>query len=181
MKLSQPITDDSSLVSRLYEKHSPALFAYLRQQTGSPESAEDALIEVFIAALETDKLDELSEKEQVAWLWRVARNKGVDTYRRSRVRQGLDLIQFAEQPEDDRHTPERLVIQQEASTHLHAYLAKLSPLQREAVRLRFAHGLRSPEIARVMGKREGTVRSLLARALSFLRNLYEKEQGENHL
>src|SRR5581483_4691833 len=91
MTLSQKMTADGSLVARLYERHAPALFAYLRQQTGSPESAEDALIEVFVAALEKGKLDELSEKEQVSWLWRVARNKGVDAYRRSRVRQGLDL------------------------------------------------------------------------------------------
>lgn len=83
MKLAQQKAADGSPVTRLYERHSPALFAYLRQQTGSPESAEDALIEVFVAALETGKLDELSEKEQVSWLWRVARNKGIDTYRRS--------------------------------------------------------------------------------------------------
>ncbi|MEO9028061.1 MAG: sigma-70 family RNA polymerase sigma factor [Ktedonobacteraceae bacterium] len=129
MKLAQTITADGSLVARLYKQHSPALFAYLRQQTSSPESAEDALIEVFIAALETDKLDELSEKEQVAWLWRVARNKGVDAYRRSRVRQGLDLIQLTDYIEDNRHAPELIVLQREASAHLHTYLEKLSPIQ----------------------------------------------------
>lgn len=181
MKLSQQMNAGSSLVATLYERHSPALFAYLRHQTGSPESAEDVLIEVFVAALETGKLDGLSEKEQVAWLWRVARNKGVDAHRRSRVRQGLDLIQVADQLEDTQHAPELIVIEQEASAHLHTYLEKLSPMQREAVRLRFAHGLRSSEIAQVMGKREGAVRSLLSRALNFLRTLYEKEQGETHL
>ncbi len=85
-------------------------------------------------------------KEQVAWLWRVARNKGVDAYRRSRVRQGLDLIQLTDYIEDNRHAPELIVLQREASAHLHTYLEKLSPIQWEVVRLRFAHGLRSPEI-----------------------------------
>jgi RNA polymerase sigma-70 factor (ECF subfamily) len=180
MKLSQQTTANGSLVARLYEEHSPALFAYLRYQTGSPESAEDALIEVFVAALEQDKFAELSEKEQVSWLWRVARNKGIDAYRRARVRQGLDLVQFAEHLEDNQPVPESIALQREAFAHLHAYIEKLSPIQQEVVRLRFAHGLNSSEIARAMGKRDGTVRSLLARALNFLRQLYAKEQEEVH-
>lgn len=181
MELSQKIVVDDSPVARLYEQHGPALFAYLRQQTGSPENAEDVLVEVFIAALETGKLDQLSEKEQVSWLWRVARNKGVDAYRRSQVRQGLDLSLVADHIDDDERTPELIALQREASTLLQTRLDKLSPVQREAVRLRFAHGLRSLEIAAVMGKREATVRSILARSLNFLRTLYEKEQGEDHL
>jgi RNA polymerase sigma factor (sigma-70 family) len=181
MELSQKAAADDSLVAKLYERHSPALFAYLHHQTGSPENAEDVLVEVFVAALETSKLDQLSEKEQVSWLWRVARNKGVDAYRRSQVRQGLDLSLVADHIADHERTPELIALQREASRLLHTHLDKLSPVQREAVRLRFAHGLRSSEIAAVMGKQEGAVRSLLARALNFLRALYEKEQGETHL
>jgi RNA polymerase sigma-70 factor (ECF subfamily) len=181
MELSQKIFIDDSLVARLYEQHSPALFAYLRHQIGSPENAEDVLVEVFVAALETGKLDQLSEKEQVSWLWRVARNKGIDAYRRSQVRQGLDLSLVADYIEDHERTPELIALQREASALLHTHLEKLSPIQRKAVHLRFAHGLRSSEIAAVMGKHEGAVRSLLARALNVLRTLYEKEQGETHL
>ncbi|HZR41762.1 MAG TPA: sigma factor-like helix-turn-helix DNA-binding protein [Ktedonobacteraceae bacterium] len=65
----------------------------------------------------------------------------------------------------------------EEYAHLHAHLEKLSPIQREALRLRFANGLRCSEIATVLGKRDGTVRVLLSRALNFLRSIYENDQG----
>jgi RNA polymerase sigma-70 factor (ECF subfamily) len=182
MRLSQEVAGDNLPVARLYETHAAALFAYLRRQTGSREDAEDALVEVFVAAVETRVLEHLNEKEQIAWLWRVARNKGVDAYRRSRQRQGLDLDLLADQiVDDEKRAPEQMALQREEYARLHAYLEKLSPTQREAVRLRFANELRCSEIATVLGKREGAVRVLLSRALNFLRSIYEKEQEETLL
>lgn len=181
MELSPKVAMDGSPVGRLYEQHGPALFAYLSQQTGSREAAEDVLVDVFVAALETERFVRMSEKEQVSWLWRVTRNKAVDAYRRSLVRRGLDLSLVADYIDDKECSPELIMLQREASALLQTYLDRLSPGQRKAIQLRFAHGLRSSEIATVMGKREGSVRSLLARALNFLRTLYEKEQEEAHI
>lgn len=181
MEASHQVAADGSPVGRLFEQHGSALFAYLSQQTGSREVAEDVLGEVFVAALETEKFVRMSEKEQVSWLWRVARNKAVDTYRRSQVRRGLDLSLVADYIDDKERSPELIMMQREMAALLQAYLDRLSPDQRRAIQLRFAHGLRSSEIAAVMGKREGSVRSILARALNFLRTLYEKEREEAHL
>ena len=170
-----------SPVARLYELHATAIFAYLRRQTASREDAEDILVEVFVAAVEAGAFDGLDEKGRVAWLWRVARNKAVDAYRRSRVRQGIDLELVADVIyEDGEQAPEQVALRQEEYADLHAHLEKLSPVQREAMRLRFAGGLRCSEIAAVLGKREGAVRVLLARALNFLRTLYENDLGGGH-
>src|SRR5262249_51470325 len=125
-------------------------------------------------------LARLGEKEQVAWLWRVARNKVVDTYRRSRLRQGIGLDVVADLIDDDQRAPEQVVLQQEEYARLYIHLDKLSPIQREVLRLRFANDLRCSEIAAVMGKREGAVRVLLSRALNFLRRVYEKDTGGTH-
>jgi RNA polymerase sigma factor (sigma-70 family) len=178
MQLSKDIVSSDSPVAGLYELYAPALFAYLRRQMASREDAEDMLVEVFVAAVEFGSLDSLSEKEQAAWLWRVARNKVVDGYRRSRLRQGIDLELVAELIyDDDQRAPEQVVLRQEEYARLRVHLDKLSPSQREAVRLRFANDLRCSEIASVMGKREGAVRVLLSRALNFLRTVYEKDAG----
>lgn len=181
MKPSYQVAADGSQVGRLFEHHSPALFAYLSHQISSREAAEDVLVEVFVAALEAERFVQMSEKEQVSWLWRVARNKAVDFYRRSQVRRGLDLSQVIDHIDDRERSPELIMLQREASALLQTYLDQLSPDQQKAIQLRFAHGLRSAEIATVMGKREGSVRSLLSRALNFLRTLYEKEQEETLL
>ncbi len=181
MQLSKTGVSSSSHAARLYELHAPALFAYLRQRTVSREDAEDVLVEIFVAAVEHGELTRLSEQEQVAWLWRVARNKAVDAYRRSHVRQSLDLAVFADMLyEDDAHAPEQVSLQREEHAHLHAHLEKLSPIQRRAIQLRFANNLRCSEIATILGKREGAVRVMLSRTLNYLRGAYAKDQGETH-
>lgn len=182
MQLSEAIVSDDSPVARLYEQHAPALFAYIRQKTASREDAEDILAQVFVAAIEYGDITQLSEKELAGWLWRVARNKVVDAYRRSRLRQGIDLDLFTELIYDeDERAPEQVSLKKEEYAQLHAHLEQLPPIQREALRLRFANDLRCAEIAEVLGKREGTVRVMLSRALNFLRGIYAKDQEENCL
>lgn len=182
MQLSKTSASNDSLASRLYELHASALFAYLRQKTASREDAEDVLVEVFVAAVEHSTFAQLGEKEQAAWLWRVARNKVVDLHRRSQLRQGLDLNLFAHTLyADDEHVPEQVALREEEYAHLHHHLEKLSPLQRQALQLRFANGLRCSEIAKLLGKREGTIRTMLSRTLNALRSIYAKDQEETCL
>jgi DNA-directed RNA polymerase specialized sigma24 family protein len=51
--------------------------------------------------------------------------------------------------------------------------------QQTLLHLRFAHGLRSPEIAIRLNKSEGAGRQLLSRTLNILRRPYEKpEEGD---
>lgn len=182
MQLSNEIVSCESPVARLYERYAPALFAYLRRRTSSREDAEDVLAQVFVALIEQGDVDRLSEREQVAWLWRVARNKAIDAYRRSRLRQGMDLEMFTDTIyEEDEHMPEQVSLRHEEYAQLHAYLEQLPPVQREAMRLRFANGLRCAEIGAVLGKGEGAVRVMLSRALNFLRNIYARDQGSINL
>lgn len=182
MQLPNNVGFYDSPVARLYERHAPALFTYLRRKTPSREDAEDVLAQVFVALIEHGDINRLSEKEQVAWLWQVAHNKAIDAYRRSKVRQGMDLELFTDVIyEEDEHTPEQISLRHEEYAQLHAYLEQLSPAQREAMRLRFANGLRCAEIGEVLGKGEGAVRVMLSRTLNFLRKVYAKDQGRTHL
>jgi RNA polymerase sigma-70 factor (ECF subfamily) len=169
-------TFDDAPAGILYQQHAPAIFAYVRQHTPTREDAEDILIEVFLAVLEKDTFAELSEKEQLTWLWRVTRNKIVDFYRRSIHRQGVDPEQLAATMyADEDMEPEQIVLQEEEYAHVQTLLRSLSASQQEVLRLRFAQDLRCTEIASRLGKREGTVRVILSRALNMLRSIYEQQ------
>ncbi|HEY0754614.1 MAG TPA: sigma factor-like helix-turn-helix DNA-binding protein [Ktedonobacteraceae bacterium] len=50
--------------------------------------------------------------------------------------------------------------------------------QQELLQLRFAAGLRCPQIAIRMGKREGAVRIMLVRTLQKLRGMYHANREE---
>src|SRR5258708_12339091 len=80
-------------MEELFEQHSEKLFTYLRQHTQSREDAEDILVETFMAALGETKFAHLSETAQIAWLWRVARNKVVDAFRKAAFRRNVSLEQ----------------------------------------------------------------------------------------
>src|SRR5579864_5498741 len=125
----------------LYDRFASAIFAYLYQQVASQQDAEDLLLEVFMAALRNERLSDLSEEQQLAWLRRVARNKAVDRYRRSALLTLLPLDQ-AEQQEDLALSPEQHAVRRESYQRLYHAIEQLSPVQQLLIRLRYGNGLR---------------------------------------
>ncbi|GCE21769.1 RNA polymerase sigma factor [Dictyobacter kobayashii] len=166
-----PLAERHTYTANLYQHHAPLLFAYLKRHTASVNDAEDILAEVFIAVLGHD-LTEMGETEQRAWLWTIARNKINDYYRRRHRQPQISLADMEEIAGDK--DPEEQALQQEEAAFLHGYLQSLSPIQQEVLQMRFAGELRCIEIATLLNKREGTIRSILSRALNELRKHYER-------
>src|SRR5689334_16559879 len=102
-------TLDRSPVAALYQEHAPTIFAYLRGRMSSLEDAEDVLLEVFLAALEHEKLAALPPNEQLAWLRSVAHHKLVDLYRRTHRRHSVTLEEVEELLEEEEQLPEQVV------------------------------------------------------------------------
>ncbi len=163
----------------LFFRYAPALFAYLRWHTASRENAEDLLHEIFLAALQWEPFDHLSAMEQEKWLWRVARNKIADTHRQNWRKPSLSLDPLVDQLyAGEEQSPEYRLMRHEEYARLRAALEQLPALQQEALRLRYANGLSCAEVAKVLGKREGALRSMLSRAVSRLRAIYaNKKEG----
>ncbi len=119
----------------------------------------------------------MPELEQRQWLWRVVRNKLVDSYRRQTRRPATAIETVAEELfADDAHSPEHAELRQEEHARLHAAIQTLLPIQQEAVRLRFANNLRCTEIAVILDKSESAVRMMLSRALNLLRTFYKEDE-----
>jgi len=182
MEQQRPVALDQSHLAVLYRQYAPRILDYLSRQVSSAQDAEDILIDVFVAALESETFAVLTEQKQQAWLWRVARNKVIDTYRRAEGVRRLPLEYIDEQLiEDTGPNPEQVSIQQEEDSKLALLLKRLSPLQQRVLYLRFGENLRCAQIAVQIGQRESSVRSLLSRAFNLLRHHYqEQEEGGQH-
>lgn len=168
--------EEQSLTARLYQLYANKLLSYLYHHVLSREDAEDILYEVFLVALEQEEALMLrSDDARRAWLWVVARNKASDYYRNMHRRPVVSLLHMEGQLEDERMIPEEAIMHHEATDHLQKYLKRLPPVQQEALQLRFIGGLGYAEIAQVINKREGNVRTLLSRALNTLRRMYMQE------
>ncbi len=166
-----PAGDDSA-VAECYRQSALKMYAYLCRHARTPDDAEDMLFEVFLIAMEHEqKIETMLEDERRAWLWTVARNKIIDYYRRLHRWNMIPLDHLAESI-DDEAAPDELALRHEEYEHLHAHLKQLSALQQEVLELRFTAGLRCAEIATILNKNEGAIRTMLSRALNTLRDIY---------
>lgn len=164
--------------SAIYTEFAPAILVYLCEMVSNKQDAEDLLLEVFLAAFQSDLLLALPARQQLAWLRRVARNKAIDRYRHM-SRLVLAPLDQVSETADEELTPQQLVERREASERLSHVIGQLPPIQQELLRLRYGHDLRLTQIAERFGKPEGTVRKLLSRTLRHMRQLYERsERGE---
>jgi RNA polymerase sigma factor (sigma-70 family) len=173
-------TLDNTLIAELYNRYWLTILIAIRQHIPSREEAEDILLEVFLAALESDIFPHLEEKQQYAWLRRAAYNKAMDSLRRSHRHPHVVLEDAAETLyAADEQTPEQTALRREEYALLQTHMAELSEVQQQVLRLRFGKDLRCSEIATQMHKSEGAIRVLLSRTLNFLRNTYTQKSGGN--
>jgi RNA polymerase sigma factor (sigma-70 family) len=160
----------------LYRCFAPRILIYLERQVVNRQDAEDLLLEVFLRASRETTLERLSEERQLAWLWKVARNKVIDYHRHYGLISWLPLEQASEM-EDENLTPTELVERQEKYTWLYQSLKQLSAAQQELIWLRYGCEWRFTEIAEVLKRPEGTIRKMLARTLRQLRTYYDQMEG----
>ncbi len=160
---------DAGAFGALYDRHVDAVYRYVFYRVRNDADAEDLTSEVFMRALRAIPRYE-PRQAFLAWLYRIARNAVIDRARRARPQ-----VSFEEALD---HSAADHVIDPDASLAtlsdrgvIRQAMAKLTPLQAEVVVLRFVEGFSTPEIAKIVGKREGTVRGIQFRALATLRAL----------
>jgi RNA polymerase sigma-70 factor (ECF subfamily) len=144
------------------------VLAYLVHRLPTLPDAEDALDDVFLAALHACASGQTLTG---GWLMVTARRRIADFYRR---RQRAVPLAEADAADDEQEAgqssePEWVALRGEEHRELLRLVARLPQEQQEVLVLRFAVGLQSPEIGEVVGKRADAVRALLARAMRRLR------------
>jgi len=153
---------------RLYDHYVQPVYHYLYSRVGSVPEAEDLTSQTFIAAFEA--LPRYRERGHfAAWLFRIARSKLMDHFRRSRADTGLDA---ADRPAEDPDTLSHL-IQDEELSRLKTLIHSLPADEQDLIRLRYVAGLSFPEMAELLGKREEAVKKSVQRLLARLRSQME--------
>ena len=175
--------DEASLVARakdldpgawtdLYERYHARIFTYLRYRVGSDEVAEDIAATVFLEAVERIGSFTYRGVPVSAWLYRIAHNLAADHLRRNSRR--------PVEPLDDgvrasSTTPDDIVERDLARQDLAVALEALTDDQRQVVLLKFIGGFTGAQVAEILEKPEGAVKSLQHRALKALRRTLERE------
>lgn len=170
MRESEGPTDRLSV---LYDEALPEVYRYVRSRCGSTSLAEELTSATFMqAALTTTNGPDVDLS--IGWLITVARNKLIDHWRRQAVAdRSLELI------EGERVRPpdpwDEVLDRERAAQVLHEIPAHY----RGVLTLRYLDDLSVPDCADALGRTIRSTESLLARARSAFRAVYEKTGGHD--
>ena len=146
------------MIAQLYTVYRTELLRYCCMICGNAGDAEDLLQETFMKALSNlDLLEELGEKEQRAWLYKVARNLFYDACRRRTLEQ-------SKQPEASEETDGGF-----SEVEAAMILSSLPPDLSQLFLKRYFEGYTSKELAEEYGLSPSGVRAALSRARKLLR------------
>ena len=168
---------DQAAFGELVRQYQKRVFALAARMCPTPELAEEAAQEAFLAAWQSLPFFR-GESAFATWLYRLTSNACVDLLRKENRHQGPSLDDEtvgAEMP-DPAPTPEAAAEQKELRGQIEAGLRSLSPEHREVLILREIQQLSYDEIADVLSLDLGTVKSRINRGRRQLRE-FLLEQG----
>jgi RNA polymerase sigma-70 factor (ECF subfamily) len=150
------------------------MYAYIYRRVGDARLAEDLTSELFLRLLSAVQSGRAWRNSFVGWLYRIAHNLVVDTYRRRTPPQ----VALEDQPlASDEEGPADTVQEAADREALRAALGLLTTDQQQVLALRFGEGLTAKETARILNKTTGAVEAMQHRALASLRRILGKEKS----
>ncbi len=174
---------DPQAFAELFDYYFDKIFHYILYRTGNAETARDIAAEVFFKAQKNIKNFRFMGYPFSAWLYRMAGNEIISYFRHKKF-EPLSIEAYLEDnkiggPASRRDLSEEIIKAQELADSNGAYCAvkqalfKLDPIYQEVIVLKFLQEKSIKEICEILGKKEGTVKSLISRALEMIR----KEDG----
>jgi RNA polymerase sigma-70 factor (ECF subfamily) len=156
---------DGDRLAAIYDEYYQPIYRYVYRQVGDVETARDLTAEVFHRLLRAAQGGGSPDRNSKAWLYRTAHNIVVDHYRRQQHRRHLPLEdELINAKDDPAGTAERHL----SAAQVRAALQHLTPDQRQVIILKFLEGLSNQEVAAVLDKPVGAVKSLQHRGLAAL-------------
>jgi len=168
----------SGAFAELYDKYYPKVFGYILRRTANLEAAQDLTSETFFKALKKLWQFRWRNISFSAWLYKIATNEINQHFRKAEYKKSISLEELREQgfepvsPDD----PESELIEAQEKLEQHREflevqdkIVRLPAKYQEVIALRFFEQKQINEISEILGKKEGTVKALLHRAVEKLR------------
>jgi RNA polymerase sigma-70 factor (ECF subfamily) len=155
---------DKAALKALYERHSDALFRFIRSRLRDPFEAGDVMQEVFLEIWRAASRFE-GRSAAKTWIFGIARNKAVD-----RMRRGARTV-LAEPDAalaDDAPDPEAVAVAASDAARVRECIGRLSDTHRSAIHLAFYSDLPYGEIAEIEGVPVGTIKTRILHAKRLL-------------
>ena len=171
---------DNEAFDALLLRHKTRLFNYIFQMVRDRDLSDDIFQETFVKAITTIKQGRYNDMGKFsAWLYRIARNLVVDTFRAQRNEGSLstddtdcDILNRRELAED---TIEDVMVDLQIEEDLRRLIDELPDVQREVLNLRYYRELSFKEIAELTGVSINTALGRMRYAILNLRRLAKEK------
>lgn len=174
--VKKAISGDVEAFASLYDAYVDDVYRFMLHRVGHEQTAEDLTSQVFLKAWDNLGRYKVRGLPFGAWLFQIARNSVIDYYRTRK--ETLPLEPNAVMEPDPMMNVAREVEKRLEGEWLRTILHKLTHEQREVLILKFINGLKTKEIAQVMGKGQGAIRALQMRALHALADIIGKDDEQ---
>lgn len=160
---------DPAAFGELYERYVDRIYNYIYYRTSDVHEAEDLTARVFYRAL--NRIEEYNQRGApfAAWLYRIAHNLVANWHRDRSRRKYVRLDDLAAVPEKS-SGPHHHAEQNEQAQILLEAIRRLPAERQELLILKFVDELSNADIAKIMGRSEGAIKSLYHRTLIALRD-----------
>jgi RNA polymerase sigma-70 factor (ECF subfamily) len=157
---------DRAALEELYLLHFDRIYSYLHLSVGNRHDAEDLTTQTFVRMLEAIGRFRWQSAPFSAWLFRIAHNLAIDHFRAGRRVQAEEDV--PELPGMEESSAEDQALDSLGQAGMLELIQRLSAEQRQVLTLKFLFGFANAEIAGILDKTEGAVKSLQHRALASL-------------
>jgi len=164
--------------AKLYDQYYPRIFGYVLRRTANLEAAQDITSETFFKALKKLWQFRWRNISFSPWLYKIATNEINQYFRKAEYKKSASLEELQEQGFEpiSSHNPESELIEAQENLKQHqdfleiqVKIVRLPAKYQEVIALRFFEQKQIKEISEILGKKEGTIKSLLYRAVDKLR------------
>ncbi len=162
---------DPEAFARLYDRFVDKIYKYIYYKVGAKSDAEDLTAQVFLKAWEAIGKYRVTERPFSAWLYRIAHNLVVDHFRTKR---DAVPIEEATRLEEKQADLDDLTEAHLTAETLQRAINRLTHDQQQVIILRFLEGYSTEQVAVIMGKGQGAVRTLQHRALAGLERVFRR-------
>jgi len=161
---------DGQALAEIYDLYAGPMYGYLYRLLGDAATAEDLTGELFLRLLEALRRGKGPEDRLKGWLYRGAHNLAMDTFRRQKK---APAVALTEELVAEEGQPSDTAENKQDEQHLRASIQRLTTDQQQVIMLRFAEDLSVTDVARLMDKSEGAIKTMQHRAIGRLRKFLE--------
>jgi len=161
-------------LSYLFDRHNVKLYNYFVMLTRDRALSEDLTQDVFLRILRSRHTFK-GKGLFTSWMFQIARNVGIDHFRKSKNIDSLD-DQYVDIESEDA-TPFEESSKNEQVTLLQRAMENLSPHHKEVLMLARIENLPLKDVAKILGCPVNTVKVRIHRAVKELGTLYFKLEG----